>query len=175
MSPHSPSRFPPDQSTRGNFCQMSLSPVLDFIDRPNPAELRQDVLVQLLQRHTGAPTCEALVDQEPKLTSVLYRNARADFFRRRVGRIPVRLIPIDEPALEAMLAEPETDSELPLLLEIDLLNRVRSLGRPLIREVIETMADAQRARRKGTIPSDLRQRIYRLRRRTGLPLRTDLL
>ncbi len=174
MSPHSPTRLDESPSRRASFCQIALSPAVEFADRPNPAELRQDVLVKLLQREPQPSSCEALVDAEPRLTSVLYRNARADFFRHRTGRSKVHLVPIDSDAIEHRLVESEAEEDA-LLLDIDLLNRVRTLNQALIREIVETMIAAQRARRRGSIPSDLRQKIYRLRRASGLPLRTDLL
>ena len=175
MSPNIPTRISSQPIARDTFCQIAPTPEIDYIDRPNPAELRQDVLVKLLQRTTDPATCEALVEAEPKLTSVLYRNARSDFFRNRVGRKPVQLVSIDTTALEHLLSEPDEETGLPLLLDARLVNRTRSLGRPLIREVIDTMLTIQRARRRGKIPNELRQKIYRLRRKTGLPLRTDLL
>ena len=174
MSPHSPTRISPSPVARTSFCRIPPSPQVEFADRPNPAELRQDVLVKLLQRDPQTTSCESLVDAEPRLTSVLYRNARADFFRQRTGRAPVRLVPIDNDALEERLSEPG-DEDDPFVLDLDLLNRVRCLSRPLVREIVETMIAAQKARRKGPIPNELRQKIYRLRRASGLPLRTDLL
>ena len=85
MSPHIPTRVSSPPNPRESFCQISFTPEVDYIDRPNPAELRQEVLVKLLQRETQASSCEDLVESEPKLTSVLYRNARCRFLPQPGG------------------------------------------------------------------------------------------
>jgi len=159
------------------FCQDAIMTAEDRIDMPSPADLRQETILRLLQIHQPAPTCEALITADPGLARRIYATSRAEFFRARYGRQrhSHRLVPLSIPAIAAMLLEPEAEHGLPLILESRLLDQSRTLGETMIHEVVTTMRAAQRAKRHGRISNPLRQKLYRLRLRTGLPLQTELL
>jgi len=157
------------------FCQDAIMTAEDRIDMPSPSDLRQETILRLLQLHQPAPTCEALITADPGLARRIYATSRAEFFRTRYGRQRHKLVPITIPAIAAILLDPETENSLPLILESRLLDQSRTLGETMIHEVVTTMRAAQRAKRRGRISSPLRQKLYRLRLRTGLPLQTELL
>jgi len=157
------------------FCQPSELPDPDRIDLPSAAELRQETVLRILEGGHGETSCEVLMRANAGLARHVFGLARADFFRKRYGRPAQIVLNVDGPDLEDALVDKESGPEFPIFLELALLDRVETLGQPLVRDVVRTMVQAQRARKRGRIPDHLRQRIYRLRIRSGLPLRTELL
>jgi hypothetical protein len=157
------------------FCQVTELPAIDRIDLPNPAELRQETVLRILQNGSDETSCEDLMRAHAGLARRVFGLARADFFRNRYGRPPQIVLNVDQPGLEEELIAAGPPHELPVTLELALLNRVETLGEPLVRDIVRTMLAAQRARKRGRMPDHLKQRIYRLRIRSGLPLRTELL
>ena len=115
------------------------------------------------------------MQNDAALARHLFGRARADFYRQRNGRggqIQHKAGSVDD-APDPASAE-RTDPPM-IQLELRLADAADLLGQPLLREVVTSMRAAQRARRRGTVPGPLRQKIYRLRTRTGLPLQIELL
>ena len=157
------------------FCQEPDPQPVERIDLPNPVELRQETILRLLQRGTTATTCAAIVRSDAALARHLFGRARADFYRQRNGRRGQILHDAETVDNAPDPASAESADPPMIQLELRLADAADLLGQPLLHEVVASMRAAQRARRRGTVPGPLRQKIYRLRARTGLPLRIELL